>query len=459
MPAYGQAATASSLTAGRQVWGVAALLHAVSDSLAARFGAVTVRGEISGFTKAASGHCYLSLKDADGAGLIKGAMFRRAAAMLDFRPADGQLVEARGRLALYEPRGELQFVVESMQRAGAGALFEQFLRLKAKLEAEGLFHPDRKRGIPSYPKRIGVVTSLGAAVLHDVVTAFARRAPHVQVVVYPCLVQGRDAAASIVQALGLAFKRNEVDLLILCRGGGSLEDLWSFNEEPVVRAVAESPLPLICGVGHETDVSLCDFAADLRAATPTAAAELAAPATAELLATLVAFAELLQRRVRQRLDTQEQRLDRAALRLARPAAGLQRHVQALGLLELRLGKSMGSAMATRSQRETQLGRRLLRAGQVQSSRQAQRLDTVGTRLMRAGQVQYARQHQRLDTLEARLGALDPRKVLSRGYAWLTDANGMPVLSATQLAPGDRARAVLADGFLDARIDKVTIDPR
>jgi exodeoxyribonuclease VII large subunit len=441
------------------VWGVAALLHAVGDSLAARFGAVTVRGEISGFTKAASGHCYLSLKDADGTGLIKGAMFRRAAAMLDFRPADGQLVEARGRLALYEPRGELQFVVESMQRAGAGALFEQFLRLKAKLEAEGLFHPDRKRAIPSYPRRIGVVTSLGAAALHDVVTAFARRAPHVQVVVYPCLVQGRDAAASIVQALGHAFKRHEVDLLILCRGGGSLEDLWSFNEEAVVRAVAESPLPLICGVGHETDVSLCDFAADLRAPTPTAAAELAAPATIDLVATLPAFAELLQRRVRQRLDTQEQRLDRAALRLARPAAGLQRHGQSLGLLELRLRKSVGAAVVLRSQREQQFGRRLLRAGNVQAGRHQQRLDTVAARLSRAGQVQAARQVQRLDSLEARLSALDPRRVLARGYAWLTDASGRPVLSATQLAPGDAARAVLVDGTLEARIEQVTIDRR
>ncbi|MDB6002636.1 MAG: exodeoxyribonuclease large subunit [Rhizobacter sp.] len=421
---------------GRQVWGVAALLHAVSDSLQARFGAISVSGEISGFTKAASGHCYLSLKDADGAGLIKCAMFRRAAGLLDFRPADGQLVEVRGRIALYEPRGELQFVIESMSRAGAGALFEQFLRLKAKLEAEGLFHVDRKRAIPPFPQRIGVVTSLGAAALHDVATALARRAPHVQVVIYPCLVQGRDAPASIVAALALAAKRREVDLLIVCRGGGSLEDLWSFNEEVVVRAVAESPLPVLCGVGHETDVTLSDFAADLRAPTPTAAAELAAPATQDLLATLAAFAALMQRRLHHVLDGHAQRLDRASLRLSRPAAGLQRHGQSLALLEHRLRGAASAAVALREQREGQAGRRLLRAGQVQR----------------------ARHHQRLDSLAARLSALDPRQVLSRGYAWLTDVDGHAVLSAAQLASGDQAHAVLADGTLDVRVERVAFGP-
>ena len=223
----------------RLVWSVAGLVQAVADTLAARFPVCVVRGELSAFTRAASGHCYFSLKDAEGAAaLLRCAMFRRAASLLDFAPADGQLVEIRGRLAVYEPRGELQFVVEGMQRAGAGALYEQFLRLKARLEAQGLFDAQRKRPIAAFPRRIGVVTSLGAAALHDVLSALARRSPQVEVVVYPSLVQGADAPAALALALATASQRAEVDTLLLCRGGGSLEDLWAFNDERVVRAVA-----------------------------------------------------------------------------------------------------------------------------------------------------------------------------------------------------------------------------
>jgi exodeoxyribonuclease VII large subunit len=223
----------------RQVWSVAALVQAASDALAARFSGCAVQGELSNFARAASGHCYFSLKDGEGApALLRCAMFRRAATLLDFAPADGQRVELRGRLAVYEPRGELQFVVESMQRAGSGSLYEQFLRLKAQLEAQGLFDAARKRTIAAFPARIGVVTSLGAAALHDVLTALARRCPHVAVFVYPSQVQGHEAPASLVAALASANRHAEVDALILCRGGGAIEDLWAFNDERVVRAVA-----------------------------------------------------------------------------------------------------------------------------------------------------------------------------------------------------------------------------
>ena len=235
-------------------------------------------------TRAASGHCYFSLKDADGqAASLRCAMFRRAAALLDFSPGEGVLVEVRGRVAVYEPRGELQFVVEAMRRAGAGTLYEQFLKLRARLAAEGLFDADAKRALPPHPRRIGVITSSAGAALHDVLTALARRAPQVEVVVYPSPVQGVEAPPALVRALQTANERAEVDLLLLVRGGGSLEDLWAFNDERVVRAVAASALPVVCGVGHETDVTLCDLAADLRAPTPTAAAELAAPARDALL--------------------------------------------------------------------------------------------------------------------------------------------------------------------------------
>jgi exodeoxyribonuclease VII large subunit len=265
----------------RAPWGVAALLLAAGDALAARFGAVTVRGELSGFVRAASGHCYFSLKDsAGGAAVLRCAMFRRAALLLDFAPTDGQQLEVRGRIGVYEARGELQLVVESMARVGVGSLYEEFLRLRARLEAAGLFEAARKRPIAAFPRAVGVITSLGAAALRDVLTTLARRAPHLRVVVYPSLVQGAEAPAALVEALALAGRRDEVDTLLLVRGGGSLEDLWAFNDERVVRAVASSPIPVVCGVGHETDISLADLAADLRAATPTAAAELAAPAAA-----------------------------------------------------------------------------------------------------------------------------------------------------------------------------------
>ncbi|HEY0858329.1 MAG TPA: exodeoxyribonuclease VII large subunit, partial [Albitalea sp.] len=334
--------------APRLVWSVAGLVHAVSDAIASRFAVCTVRGELSAFSRASSGHCYFCLKDADGeSALIRCAMFKRTASMLDFAPRDGQLVELRGRLALYEPRGELQFIVESMRPAGEGALFEQFLRLKAKLEAEGLFAAERKRMLPRHPRRVGIVTSLGAAALHDVLTALQRRARHVEVIVYPSLVQGPDAPATIVAALQRANQRAEAEVLIVCRGGGSLEDLWSFNDERVVRAIVASAIPVVCGVGHETDVSLADFAADLRAPTPTAAAELISMATDDCLATLAALGGRLQRRVRHLLDLQAQRLDASALGLARPTRLVQRQGHLLSMLSQRLAAATRRAIERR----------------------------------------------------------------------------------------------------------------
>lgn len=400
------------------------MVHAVGDALANRFAACTVRGEISAFSRAASGHCYFCLKDADGeSALIRCAMFRRAAGMVGFQPADGQLVEIRGRLAVYEPRGELQFVVESMQRAGAGALYEQFLRLKARLESEGLFDAGRKRELPAHPRTIGVVTSLGAAALHDVLTSFARRAPHVGVIVYPSLVQGAEAPAALVDAIARANLHGAADVLLVCRGGGSLEDLWSFNDERVVRAVAGSRIPTVCGVGHETDVTLCDFAADLRAPTPTAAAELATPAAADCLSALVGFEGRLRRRLRHLLDSHQQRLDACALRIARPTRTLQRQTSRLEMLEQRLQAA---------------NRRI-------TERRTLKLQELASRMQRAAAGTWPGQHRRIDALQARLQALDPKRVLARGYAWLADERGWPVQSVAQLSVGQSLDAVLADG--------------
>ncbi len=416
-----------------RVWRVADLIGAVASLVETEFSACTVGGEISGFSRAASGHCYFNLKDPAGGVSLRCAMFRRAASLLDFRPVDGQAVELRGRLAVYEPRGELQFVVEAMQPSGAGVLYERFLRLRAKLDAEGLFDPAFKRPLPAFPRQIGVVTSLQGAALHDVVTTLARRSPHVGVVVYPSAVQGVEAPAALCQAIAAAGERREVDVLIVCRGGGSLEDLWAFNDERVVRAIRAASMPVISGVGHETDVTLADMAADLRAPTPTAAAELAAPATAPHRQALGALAAALQRRVTAALETRAQRIDRAAMRLARPSDAVRRRAHALDLLEQRLVAAP------------------LRALDAATTR----CRSAGHRLRHAVRLAQARQAARLEVALARLRALDPDRVLARGYVRLESAGGKPVTSVVDLGAGDRIQARLRDGR--AALDVVEVE--
>ena len=417
------------------VWSVGALVLALGDALAARFGACTVRGELAGFSRATSGHCYFTLKDASGAqASLRCAMFRRAAGLLDFAPREGLQVELRGRVAIYEPRGELQLVAEAMRTLGAGSLYEQFLQLKARLEALGLFDPARKRALPRYPQRIGVVSSLGAAALHDVLTTLARRAPQVGVVVYPSLVQGAEAPAALVAALTLAAQRGEVDSLILARGGGSLEDLWAFNDERVVRAVAASPMPLVCGVGHETDVTLADFAADLRAPTPTAAAELAAPAAAELMTALQGLARSLVRGVERLLLAQAQRLDRLAPRLGPPAA----------------------RVAAQSRRLDQWASRLAAAGVQTRHRHAVALQAQGGRLVQVLRERIAAPRHRLATLDARLRALDPQRVVERGYSVVQTPAGELLTDPRQLAAGQALRLTMARGVAEVRLDKAQV---
>ena len=330
-----------------QVWQVGALCRAIADALDARFNPVTVQGEISGFSRAASGHCYFSLKDASGQ--IRCAMFKRAASLANFSPRDGDWVEVRGRIDVYTPRGDLQLIVESLQQAGQGALFEQFLRLKAKLEAEGLFEPSRKRALPLLPRKIGLVTSLGAAALHDVATALQRRVPHIPVVLSPASVQGANAPLEIIKALLKLYQHNEqirrleanlsgdllsdllpkIDVILLVRGGGSLEDLWAFNDEALARAIADSPIPIIVGVGHETDFTMADFVADMRAPTPTAAAELVSESQQTWLAALDLMQDRLQSTVKRKVDQQSQSLDRVQARLGRPSGWLAKQRQEL----------------------------------------------------------------------------------------------------------------------------------
>lgn len=412
---------------GVRVWPVGSLLRAIADSLEARFNPVAVQGEIAGFSRASSGHCYFSLKDEQGQ--VRCAMFRRAAGLLDFSPSDGQLVELRGRLGVYEPRGELQLVVESMRQAGQGNLFEQFLALKAKLEAEGLFEVDRKRPLPLLPRAIGVVTSLGAAALHDVVSALQRRTPHIPVVIYPASVQGGQAAGELREALLKAYRREEVDVLLLVRGGGAMEDLWAFNDEQLARTIVVSPVPIVSGVGHETDFTIADFCADVRAPTPTAAAELCAQPQSVWLGALGLALSRLQNAVDRQMQSHNQRLDWAASRVSRPSHLVTRQQACLD----------GLAQSLRHAMQSTLQHKWLRM---------QSLSTDFPREM-AGSVQ--RNRQRLDRAQLRLELLDPKLVLQRGYAWLADLQGEPVTSVKTTHIGQPLRATLADGEVDLTV--------
>ena len=411
--------TATNLSS--RVWSVSGLCHAISDILKSRFNPVSVQGEISGFTRAASGHCYFSLKD--DAGQMRCAMFRRSAEFLNFAPRDGDLVEVQGRVGLYEPRGELQLVVEAMRPAGAGQLHEAFLRLKAKLEAEGLFEASRKRDIPERPRAIGVVTSLGAAALHDVATALQRRVPHIPVRIAPSLVQGTDAPAQLVAALQALQALPEVEVILLVRGGGSIEDLWAFNDEALARAVVACKVPVICGVGHETDFTIADFCADLRAPTPTAAAELCAIDLATDLRRLDQLQEPLTQTVHWRLDQAAQALDRVERHLGRPSGWLHQQQTDCNSLFSRLGRGVTQSL----------------------HRKRLKLQPLGPSFERAV-VDVPLKHQhRLDKFEGLLGSLDPALVLKRGYAWLQNEDGRALSSVQDLTPGQSVQAKLADG--------------
>jgi len=418
-----------------RVWAVGPLVRAIADALAARFNPVAVQGEISGFSRAASGHCYFSLKDE--AGQIRCAMFRRSADQLAFAPRDGMRVQVRGKLDVYGPRGDLQLIVDTMSAAGQGALFEQFLKLKAQLEAEGLFEAARKRQLPPQPHCIGVVTSLGAAALRDVATALRRRVPHLPVVIYPASVQGAQAPAEIVSALETAYRRAECDVLLLVRGGGSLEDLWSFNDPEVVRAIARAPMPVVVGVGHETDFTLADFAADLRAPTPTAAAEMCAPDRQRRLQELAYWAERLGSASWAMVDLRAQRLDRLAQRLGRPSGRLHLAQQQLTGWEHRLR----AVVLQRAQR-----------GQA-------RLDVLARALPSAVKVAVGANQHRLMKAQTALQMLDPQLVLERGFALVTDANGRTVASAAQVKPGDQLRVRVADGEFLSEVQEPGQSPR
>lgn len=411
---------------------ISALNRLARQRLESAFPLCWVSGEISNLTVAASGHAYFSLKDDQAQ--ARCVMFRSRAQVLGFRLVNGLKVEARVLVSLYEPRGDFQLNVEALRQAGTGNLYEQFLKLKAKLEGEGLFAPERKRSLPAFPRCIGIVTSPQAAALRDVLTTLRRRAPHIRVVLYPTLVQGDEAPARITAAINTAASRAESEVLLVVRGGGSIEDLWAFNDEAVARAIVACPMPVVSGVGHETDFTIADFAADLRAPTPTAAAELTSPDRDALLAQLQVRSETLARRWRRGLEQRQQQLDWLARRLKHPAEKLAQQRQGLNTLGQRLTLALRQRVDRAHADLAHLGHRLAMS-RPQPAAQGERLRTLGFRLEAAQHQLLQRQGARLERLAASLTHLNPEAVLARGYAIAFDTAGQAVHDAGALTPG------------------------
>ncbi len=411
-------------------------------------GLTWVSGEISNFTRAASGHCYFNLKDAQAQ--VRCVLFRQRAQHVAFALRDGLSVEVRATPSIYEARGEFQLNVEAVRLAGIGALYEQFARLKAKLEAAGWFSAERKRALPAYPRAVGIVTSPRAAALRDILTTLARRWPAARVVLYPTSVQGTAAAGEIAQAMLTANSRAEVDVLIIARGGGSIEDLWAFNEEPVARAVFDSTLPVVSGVGHETDFTICDFVADVRAPTPTAAAALAVPDRSAVGDRVLSFARGLARAGTRALELRAQRLDHATRQLVHPAARIALQRERTAELAHRLAHWWRADALARAAQTAALQGRLLRElrGPLPAVARVERMRDAWQRM---GAQRLARAADRVASLAQSLAHLNPQAVLERGYAIVATIDGTIVLEARQVHAGDRVALTFARGGATANI--------
>jgi exodeoxyribonuclease VII large subunit len=438
----------------RDIYSVSRLNREVRVLLERGFGSLWLEGEISNFARPSSGHWYFSLKDA--AAQVRCCMFRQRNVLAAFSAKDGQKVLVRARIGLYEPRGEYQLVIDHMEDAGVGALKRQFEQLSAKLNAEGLFAAERKRALPLLPKRIGVITSPSGAAIRDILHVLARRFAAVPVLIYPVSVQGAAAAGEITAALRLAGVRAECDVLILARGGGSLEDLWAFNDEALARAIVASPVPVISGVGHEVDFTIADFAADVRAPTPSAAAELVVPNGEEWLISLRRFQVRLARAVRRRVEAQRERLrwltGRAAL--VSPVARLSQQSQRLDDLELRLARSWRHSVSQRRSALADYRTRLWQASPVARVHTAiARQAALCARLRIAGVEQVRRARERLQPLVRTLNAVSPLATLERGYAIVSREDGGILRNAADALPGTIIEARLSIGKVRAKVEK------
>ena len=435
----------------RDILTVSELNHSVARLLEESFDVSWVRGEVSNFTPAASGHWYFTLKD-NGAS-VRAVMFRSRASTVGFTPKSGDSVELKGRVTLYEARGEYQIQAEHLRRAGLGSLYEAFLALKDQLSAEGLFNQADKRQINTHPRAIGVITSLSAAALHDVLSALGRRAPHVPIVIYPAMVQGVESALQLRQALARANARQEVDTLLLVRGGGSIEDLWSFNDEALARDIAASVIPVVSGVGHETDFTIADFVADLRAPTPTAAAELVCTARVELNERVTRAAERMLLSMQRQLERLSQRVDRIAMGVVSPVQRLSHQAERLSGLVFRLRSAMQHCQQRRQVRADTVKTRLF-SQLPQMSGSFAAVQRSGQALLLAQRRQLAARRSRLDSACAQLRALSPEQTLSRGYAIVRTAQGEIVRASDALRVGQRVELQLAHGHAQVSVEAI-----
>jgi exodeoxyribonuclease VII large subunit len=436
----------------RDVYSVSRLNREVRVLLERGLGVLWVEGELSNFSQPPSGHWYFSLKDRDAQ--LRCAMYRLRNSLVGFTPRAGMQLLVRGRISLYEPKGEFQLIVEHLEEAGVGALRREFERLKARLAAEGLFAAERKRALPRFPRRIGVITSPSGAALHDILQVLARRYPPAAVLLYPTAVQGGAAVATLVAALTTASARAECDVLVLARGGGSLEDLWAFNDERVARAIHACALPVVCGVGHEIDFTIADFVADARAPTPSAAAELVVPDGRACLEALARTAQRLEAGMRRELRVGRARLEAVGhrLSLAHPGVRLQQQMQRLDDLTQRLAGATRACLHREGQRLAEERARLQQhSPQHLLAEWAVRNQALQHRLARAASQCVERVAQRLALAQRALDAVSPLATLARGFAIVKRADGTVVTAAAAVAIGEQIEASLASGKLTARV--------
>jgi exodeoxyribonuclease VII large subunit len=441
------------MAAIRDVYSVSRLNREVRVLLERGFGSLWLEAEVSNFARPSSGHWYFSLKDA--AAQVRCCMFRQRNMLCTFTARDGQKVLVRARIGLYEPRGEYQLIIDHMEDAGLGALKRQFEELSAKLAAEGLFAPERKRPLPLLPKRIGVITSPSGAAIRDILHVLARRFAAVPVLIYPVAVQGAAAAAELVAALRAAGRRAECDVLILARGGGSLEDLWAFNDETLARTIAACPIPVISGIGHEIDFTIADFVADVRAPTPSAAAEVAVPDGEEWLGSVNRLGQRLRRGMLRRLEAQRERLRWVSGRAARvsPRARLSQQSQRLDDLEQRLARALRQILADRRSMLGEHRSRLWQLSPIARVRNSAASHAALFGRLRAAalaRLQHAR--EQLVPLVRTLNAVSPLATLDRGYAIVSGEDGGILRNAVDAAPGTMIEARLAIGKIRAKVE-------
>jgi exodeoxyribonuclease VII large subunit len=431
-----------------KIFAVAELNFAIKQLLESTVPLLWVRGEVSNLVRAASGHFYFLLKDSRAQ--VRCVMFRHKNQLVKDGIENGREIEALVSVTLYEQRGDYQLTVEQIRPAGLGALYEKFAQLKQRLEDQGLFTSERKRPLPKYPQQIGIVTSPQAAALRDVLTTLRRRLPSLPVVLYPTPVQGVGSAEKIAAAIEVANRRAECDVLILCRGGGSIEDLWAFNEEILARAIAASYIPIVSGVGHETDFTIADFVADERAATPTAAAQRVVPDRLVLGAELREMARRMRRAQLSSLLRLMQSLDYLQRGLVHPAERLKMLGEQLGLIHMRVKRSFTAASAVSQVRIRSLAHRLT-MDRIDIDRLHDRLDGTARRLCGAVHGLNQRRQMQVDTVAQHLTMLNPRRVLKRGYSLVRDAGGKVIVDCRQLEVAAELQITFAQGWARAKV--------